>query len=188
MKNSSGENREGSTNILTSSEDITTNIPVLSDIPTQIYGSPELQERLREVCFKYKEAFSRFVKATPATVPSLVLEVDKGEWERPYNRLPARPQSVPNQEEIRKQLHKMLDLGVISPSKATHWSQVLLTKKKNGSKRFCVDLRALNKALRDQGWQIPNIAQMINRIGAMNMKFFGTMDMTSGSPSNADGS
>ena len=66
----------------------------------------------------------------------------------------------------------MLDLGVISPSKATHWSQVLLTKKKNGSKRFCIDLRALNKALRDQGWQIPNIAQMINRIGAMNMKYF----------------
>ena len=104
------------------------------------------------------------------------LEVDKAEWERPMNRLPARPQSVPNQLEIQKQLHKMLDLGVITPSISTHWSQVLLAAKSNGKKRFCIDLRALNKALRDQGWQISNIAQMIARIGAMNMKFFGTMD------------
>jgi hypothetical protein len=74
----------------------------------------------------------------------------------------------------------MLDLGVTSQSISTHWSQVLLAAKSNGSKRFCIDLRALNKALHDQGWQIPNIAQMISRIGATNMKFFGTMDLTSG--------
>jgi hypothetical protein len=151
-----------------------------SCIPSQIYGSPDLQRRLRDVCYTYSDVFSRFVKANAADVSPMELEVDREEWERPMNRLPARPQSTPNQEEIRRQLHKMLDLGVISPSKSTHWSQVLLAAKSNGSKRFCIDLRALNKDLRDQGWQIPNIAQMINRIGAMNMKFFGTMDLTSG--------
>jgi hypothetical protein len=57
---------------------------------------------------------------------------------------------------------------------------VLLAAKSNGAKRFCIDLRALNKALQDQGWQIPNIKELIDRIGALKMKFYGTMDMTSG--------
>jgi hypothetical protein len=81
-------------------------IPDLSEIPSQIHVSPELQERLRDVCYKYKNVFSRFVKAKPADVPPMKLEVDKAEWERPMNRLPARPQSVPNRLEIQKQLQK----------------------------------------------------------------------------------
>jgi hypothetical protein len=111
---------------------------------------------------------------------SLTLDVDRLEWDCPFNKLPARPQFTANQNEIRKQLHKMLYLGVISPSTSTNWSQVLLAAKSNGSKRFCINLRALNKALRDQGWQIPNIKQMIDKIGAMKMKFYATMDLTSG--------
>ena len=97
----------------------------MSEISSQIHRSPELQERLRDVCYKCKDVFSRFVKAKSADVPPMKLEVDKAEWKRPMNRLPARPQSVPNQLEIQRQLHKMLDLGVISPSISTHWSQVL---------------------------------------------------------------
>jgi hypothetical protein len=129
----------------------------LSPIPTQIYGSESLKALLREVCYEFKDILSRFVKKEPAKVPPLKLDVDKLEWDRPFNKLPARPQSTANQDEIRKQLHKMLDLGVITPSTSTNWSQVLLAAKSNGSKRFCIDLRTLNKALRDQGWQIPNI-------------------------------
>jgi ABC-type sugar transport system substrate-binding protein len=97
------------------------------------------------------------------------LDVDKAEWERPFNRLPARPQSSANQEEIRKQLSKMLDLGVIAPSRSTNWNQVLLAAKSNGVKRFCIDLRALNKALQDRGWQIPNIKELIDRIGVLKI-------------------
>jgi hypothetical protein len=120
-------------------------IPDLSEIPSQIHESPEFQERLRDVCYRYKDVFSRFVKAKPADVPPIKLEVDKAEWERPMNRLPARPQSVPNQLEVQKQLHKMLDLGVITPSISTHWSQVLLAAKSNGKKRFFIDLRLSTK-------------------------------------------
>jgi hypothetical protein len=88
----------------------------LSSIPTRIYGSESLKSLLKEVCYEYKDIFSRFVKKDPAKVSPLTLDVDKLEWDRPFNKLPARPQSTANQDEIRKQLHKMLDLGVISPS------------------------------------------------------------------------
>jgi hypothetical protein len=133
-----------------------------------------------ELCKKFKTFFSRSVKLDPASVPPMKLKVDKDLWEKPFNRLPARPQSTANQEEIRKQIKKMLDLGVIKPSISIYWSQVLLAAKSNGDKRFCIDLRALNKALEDQGWQIPNIKEMIDRIGALNMSIFGSVDLTSG--------
>jgi hypothetical protein len=152
----------------------------LSPIPTQIHGTDTMKKRLRDLCNEYNGIFSRFFKAEAAMVPPLTLDLQREEWDKPFNKLPARPQSAPNQEEIWKQLRKMLDLKVIIPSTSTNLSQVLLAAKSNGAKRFCIDLRALNKALTDQGWQIPNIKQMIDRIGALKMKFYATMDLTSG--------
>ena len=151
-----------------------------SVIPSNIQGSASLRRRIIKACEDFEVIFSRSVKLEPALVPPMHLKVDKTLWEKPFNRLPARPQSTANQEEIRKQIKKMLDLGVIKPSTSVYWSQVLLAAKSNGDKRFCIDLRALNKALEDQGWQIPNIKMMIDRIGALNMKIFGSVDLTSG--------
>jgi hypothetical protein len=112
-----------------------------------------MKRRLKELCEEYADIFSRSVKKDPASVSAMKLDVDKTEWERPFNRWPARPQSSANQDEIRKQLSKRLDLGVITPSRSTNWSQVLLAAKSKRAKRFCIDLRAFNKALQDQGWQ-----------------------------------
>jgi hypothetical protein len=85
-----------------------------SVIPTQIFGFDSMQSRLRELCEEYADIFSRSVKTNPASVTAMRLVVDKAEWERPFNRMPARPQSSENQEEIRKQLSKMLDLGQLT--------------------------------------------------------------------------
>ena len=46
--------------------------------------------------------------------------------------------------------------GDIQPSKATAWSQVhLIWKQNNGSWRFTIDYRSLNKIISNEGWQIP---------------------------------
>ena len=156
------------------------NLPSSSVIPTNIQGSASLRKRILQACKEFEMIFSRSVQLEPALVPPMRLKVDRDIWEKPFNRLPARPQSTANQEEIRKQINKMLALGVIKPSTSIYWSQVLLAAKPNGDKRFCIDLRALNKALEDQGWQIPNIKEMIDRVGALNMTIFGSVDLTSG--------
>jgi hypothetical protein len=72
----------------------------------------------------------------------------------------------------------MLDNNVIEPSSATEFSQVHLQPKPEGKWRFCVDLRNLNLASKGRGWPIPNIPQMLRRIGDHKAKFFASMDMT----------
>ena len=84
------------------------------------------------------------------------------------------------QEETLRQLTQMLKNNVIQKSQAPEYSQVLLTPKPNNKWRFCVDYRNLNDCSDSMGWPIPNIEQMLQRIGHQKPKIFGKMDMTSG--------
>ena len=43
---------------------------------------------------------------------------------------------------------------------------------------MCVDYRALNDCTSDANWPIPNITEMLKRIGQHNSKLFGIMDLT----------
>ena len=94
--------------------------------------------------------------------------------------MPPRLQSVAKQEEIERFLEEALRLDLIERCNAEAWSQVHLQRKPNGKWRFCVDYRALNEVSRSMGWPIPNIKQMLERIGAKRPKFFAVLDLTSG--------
>ena len=75
----------------------------------------------------------------------------------------------------------MLDTRVISESdRAQAWSQVLLTLKPNGKWRFCIDFRQLNQLIKDRGWPLPRIDEVLERVGQQHSNFFGKMDLTSG--------
>ena len=42
------------------------------------------------------------------------------------------------------------------------------------------DYRALNKVTTNEGWQIPNMKEMLQRIGSMKPKVFEVADLTQG--------
>jgi transposase InsO family protein len=79
-------------------------------------------------------------------------------------------------------IEELLRLGVITSSKSDVVSQVLLVVKKGTDKlRFCIDYRALNEATAlGEAWPIPNIRELLVRLGSKRPKFFGVMDLTSG--------
>jgi hypothetical protein len=140
-----------------------------------------LKEHLTDACSSIKQVFNTKVSATPARVTPMKLEVDETLWHDPANALGPRQHSPLKQAEVQKQIHKMLPLGVIAESQAPYYSQVHLTPKpKPGEWRFCIDYRRLNQAIKSMGWPLPNISEMLRRLGQRGAKFFCKLDLTAG--------
>ena len=78
-----------------------------------------------------------------------------------------------------KMIEDLLNLQVIQPSRATTWPQVHLVRKPTNGWRFTVDFRNLNKVIFNEGWQIPNMREMIERVGSLRPTHFAIADLTS---------
>jgi hypothetical protein len=142
-------------------------------IPTQIYGSADLQSAIKrfEVCE---------VKHEPALVEPLKVDIDWERWSIPKNGRTPHPQSTEKMEETRSHIERMFELDLIEPSKLLYYSYVHLVRKPKGKWGFCIDFRTINDLCGNIGWPIPNIAQMLERIGSKKSKVFAKFDMTSG--------
>ena len=146
----------------------------------KIQGTANLQQILKKLVEEYKDIFSPVLGTEPAVLDGMDLRVDQVKWKTNGNRAPLRPQTLPKQDEIYKQVTAMEAAGIIKKSQAAYYSQVLLTPKPNGKWRFCIDYRRLNEVTESLGWPIPNIRSTLQRIGSRHARWFAVMDLTSG--------
>jgi len=72
----------------------------------------------------------------------------------------------------------MLTIGIIRTSTSSYVSSVILVKKKDGSWRFCVDYRALNKIIVSKKFPTPIVEELLDEIGGTQR--FSKLDLRSG--------
>ena len=81
-------------------------------------------------------------------------------------------------KEIKRIIEDMLASRIIRPSVSPWASPVLLAPKPDGTWRFCVDYRALNKLTKKNSYPFANIQECLDRL--RDAKFFTSMDLRSG--------
>lgn len=79
---------------------------------------------------------------------------------------------------IDEQVSDMLTRNVIRPSTSPWASPVVLVTKKDGSIRFCVDYRRLNKITRKDVYPLPRIDDALDCL--QGAEFFSSLDLRSG--------
>ena len=112
------------------------------------------------------DLFSNDLPKEPADIPPFNLIVDDTKWQVGKNSAPPRSQSAVKQTALFKILQILISQGIVEKSQSSHYSQILMVPKPDGTFRMCVDYRALNDCSADASWPIPNIAEMLRRIGS----------------------
>jgi hypothetical protein len=134
------------------------------------------------VLHKHRKRFLTTVGKEPANTEPFELKVDDPtKWKMPKNKLPPRRLDKTRQFEMNKLIMLLISLCVIQTSTATHYSHPFVVPKPgNDDWRLVLDYKNLNAETSSEGWPIPNIGDMIYRIGATHPKYFVVMDLTSG--------
>ena len=81
-------------------------------------------------------------------------------------------------EEVRKHLKEMLDIGAIRCFNSLWASPVVLVRKKDGSLRFCIDLRKLNVRTVKDAYSIPCIDDALDNLNGACI--FTSLNLKSG--------
>ena len=138
------------------------------------------QKDQREYKFILDEAKDRFsvsleTLGSGTDLCPLSIDTDAGEVQRRAYRT-----SPKIEQEIQTQVADLLKYSIIEP--ATHcWrSPVVLTKKKDGTYRFAVDYRDVNKKTKKMSFPVPRVEDVWDTIAAKKAKVFSTLDLSSG--------
>ena len=92
--------------------------------------------------------------------------------------VPAYRKSAKEQEEIKEEISKLLEAGIIRPSNSAWSAPIILVPKKDGTRRFCVDYRKLNAITVTENFPLPVIRDILDRL--MGSNWFSQLDLKAG--------
>ena len=133
------------------------------------------QKRLRDLFERYADVFSRHPGDIGPTNRTRH-RIDTGD----ATPIKQRPRRIPLKvrDQVEKQKEKMLQDGIIEESESPWCSPVVLVRKKDGTFRFCVDLRAVNRVTKGFAMPLPRIDDSLDTLA--KARWFTTLDMATG--------
>ena len=128
---------------------------------------------------EFKDVFTWDYSEMPKLDLGLVVHTLNVDPEAKPVAQPARIFHTEVEEQIVKEVQKLLAAGFIEPIQHPRWlSNIVPVKKKNGQIRCCVDFRNLNKACPKDEFPLPNLDLLID--SAARSAMFSFMDGFSG--------
>ena len=147
-----------------------------------IQGTDEFRENYATFVQEFESRFRSSLGPIAAYLEPFRLELtDKSTWfSSAKHQLAPRQMSRAKEIALDNFVQKALATDLIEESQAPSWSLPHLIPKPDGTYRFTEDFRFLNENTESLGWPLPNIRQMLERIGAKKPKVFAVLDLTQG--------
>ncbi|CAM5094227.1 unnamed protein product, partial [Eretmochelys imbricata] len=134
--------------------------------------TPNQKKEVTEMINRYQDVFSTKPGWTTQAYHHIITDPGAKVTLRPY-RVPAA-----KREEIKAEVKRMLELGIIEESHSQWSSPIVLVPKPDGTTRFCNDFRWLNEISKFDAYPISCIDELVDRLG--NARFLTTLDLTKG--------
>lgn len=152
---------------------------VLSRLRTN-HLNPEERANLETLCAKYADIF--YIDGEALTFTNKIKHRIKTTDEMPVYTKSYRYPYI-HRDEVKDQIGKMLSQGIIRPSDSAWSSPIWIVPKKADASgktkwRLVVDFRKLNEKTFDDKYPIPNISDVLDKLG--NCQYFTTLDLASG--------
>ncbi|AAA92249.1 ORF B [Trichoplusia ni TED virus] len=152
---------------------------VLSRLRTDHLNEEEKANLLR-LCSRYSDVF--YIDGEALTFTNKIKHRIRTTDEVPVYTKSYRYPFI-HRQEVRDQITKMLDQGIIRPSDSAWSSPIWVVPKKidaSGKQkwRLVVDFRKLNEKTIDDKYPIPNISDVLDKLG--KCQYFTTLDLASG--------
>ena len=131
----------------------------------------EVRDLIEEYAFLF--ALDDLDLGKTSVVKHSIKLTDETPFKERYRRIP------PHQfEEVKKHLQEMLEIGAIRKSCSPWASAVVLVRKKDGSLRFCIDLRKLNARTVKDAYALPRIDETLDCLNGAQI--FSSLDLKAG--------
>lgn len=152
---------------------------VISRLRTDHLNQEELAN-LTTLCTKYADVF--YIDKEPLTFTNKIKHRINTTDETPIYTKSYRYPFV-HRQEVKDQIAKMLSQGIIRPSESAWSSPIWVVPKKADASgkqkwRLVIDFRKLNDKTVDDKYPIPNIADVLDKLG--KCQYFSTLDLASG--------
>ncbi|GBN80895.1 Transposon Tf2-6 polyprotein [Araneus ventricosus] len=141
----------------------------------------ELRKEVKDIIKNFDSVFSKDkydVGALRVEPQRIVLNSDLPVSLRPYRTSPVEEQ------EIKSQVEKLLQAGLIKESNSPYSSPVTLAFKRDEGKktRLCIDFRKLNALCKSDSEPLPLMDSLLDKLS--KAKIFSSLDLASGYPLN----